>query len=562
MGRWVVTALVLALLTGGLAGSVQASTTGETAIGQLDATFASIEAARAAAAQEDRAQAHDHARTARAVLENATEPGSNATDGLLEAADRLVNLTASNGTLPVEVANQAVRIEAHAITWILDEAAANRSNASHALDEGIAWLADRLDAPGREVAFDPMNDSASLASSHAREGALDALLAARVLEETAAAEALALQGNAFARHHAQRAGDLWAAVQPRLTDRVDEQTAQHLAEGLGNLTTRLESVQAGSGDLAGLTGPLTAITYHRSIDRLEGITGTTESALYLGDRTIEIETSHGEALVSAAQQFYRNHRPNYLRHGEGGVEETDEGFKGVILALENRTEQSLGEAAASAVEALHDSAHLGPGLRFEVGDLQSAEDGPGEIQLGFLNTGLEGLGAYRVVLEYDPGHLDVTDVEPGWAADNATVDTEEGRIAIETHGSPPAFGRVLAASLTVERLDENGTSQVEVVDHRFETPAGASALVGSVQDAQLGDPSEDSGSSSDDGHHHDHGSDGQDQGAGDGHDHDHASEDEGSPPSAAGADEVPALEATLAALVVAATALVLARRRR
>jgi hypothetical protein len=483
MGRWLGIAAVALVMMAVVAVSPDASAEAST-LEEIDEGFAAIEAARAHAANANASQAEERAQSAQEAFEHAvTQNGHNDAPAVLEAVDGFVNETGKENATTASIVTAAVGVEAQALDLLVADDATNYSTRSGpGPNETLAWLADRADP--RTVPA-PANGTVGMVEGvHSRRAAIDALLAARVLEEVAAAEVLALQGTPGAHDHADRAKLLWDALGPRLSAALEQDVARGLDEGIGNLSTRLDDVQAGQGDLVEITGPLTAVTYHRSIDRLTGIVASIEGPLFLALRTMDTEPDRSERLLEDTEQHYRNHRVNFLRHGDRGTLPTDRAFETVLRTLGNGTTEELATAIEDAVTEMHESAKVGYGLRFTVRDTEWDGASTEQIPVGLTNTGLEGIEGYRVALRFNSSNVNVTDVEMVWAERNASVERAEGKVVLAADG-PKAFGGTHLATLSVQPRADTADAAIRVSEHTFDTPEGAEAIVAEVEGAEL-----------------------------------------------------------------------------
>lgn len=532
---------VLVLLVGTLFAAGGAAAEEATFLEEVDAMLDRVANARANASAGDVSGAEDEARAARDHLQNAEELDVVNGTGPLAASLDVLAERAREGNA-TDVATQAVALEARTLALLANATVEGNLG----LERTDRWIGDHLAAPGRLTppAARPVVESDT---AHDREAALDALLADRVLEEVAAAEALSLQGNPSASTHAERARLLWGHLGERIQGAVDEPAARSLDRAMANLSTGLDDVEAGRSGLAEVTGPLTAVAYHRSIDRIEAIAATLERVLFLAERTMDTEPDHAETLFEHSVQLYRNHRAHLLRHGERGTQPTDRAFQALAPAVQQGSHQEAEEAVATAARELRASTSLGHGLRFTLQDIEAESNAQNRVPLGFANTGLEGIASYRVVLTFDPAQLALADVEPVWAPANTTVEHADGRVAIEADG-PPAFGRTHLATLVTDLGPGQEPVTIDVAETRFRTPAGHPELVASVENGSLvpkGTTPSDGGG----GHDHEHG----------GHDHggDQADTAGGEPDPREGSREAPlGPTAALAGILVAA-----ARRR-
>lgn len=348
-----------------------------------------------------------------------------------------------------------------------------------------AWLrvAERsVDAPGRSLPFarveQPLRAGQDPSPTDVAT-AFDAAAAFRMLEEVQSADDLQAAGDPAWGVHVDRARIWWDLVRPRARDRLPPAASSALEGNVTRLASLL-SQRDEPGPLPGIRGPLTALAYHRSIERLDEVGAGVEAGIYGLHRTVHRDPPAVPVRREAFLADYGRHRQFLGIGGEGPIQPLDR----AVLALNRSVANGTGVARATgeAADRLREVALLEYGVVLKVDHLAVRHDRVHKGKVTLLRPPLEGLASYRVRIAYDPGTVAVVEVEPRRFARNFSHDVRNGTVAFggeEERFASGAHVALLHLEAVGDPLEKTG---LNVTFHRFTTVHGEEAEVLLVRD--------------------------------------------------------------------------------
>lgn len=468
-----------------------------------------IEDLVAAARALDRGEtgaAQGHVASARDVWDDRF--AAHSADGVpTAAADTALDALAEE-TDPVRFRTRLVRFEAALLTVAA-------GNVEAALDAGDpatarAWLraAHRLvDQPGRSLPFaGPLADLAAgqNASRTAVATALDAAAAFRLLGEVQAADDLRAVGEVDWPVHARRAGHWWNATRPRAAAVLPAGAFDALDANMTRLADVLEAMEEPAA-LPGVRGPLTAMAYHRSIERLDEVGAGVEAGLFGLHRAAHRDPAAVPARWQAFLADYARHRGFLLLQGEGEPATLDAAVLGVNASLANGA-AAVDDAVRHAARLLRDAALLEYGIVLKVETGAVRTDLLHRYEVTLLRPPLEGLRSYRATVAWDPAVVEVQGVDHRrFSTDfDATLDASNAVVTFGgTQPGPTGFtGGAVVGHLRLTGVGEPGErTGLNVTDAAFTTVRAEAAEVFFVRNgsATVADIRTDDGSDDGDG---------------------------------------------------------------
>lgn len=431
--------------------------------------------------RDDADAARDHVADARRVFEdgyaNHSLVPADTPRGVL---DELAN---TNESGPFR--DRLVAFETALFELVASNVDAHLDNGS--LQDARAWLlAGRamVDTPGRRLPYDRPLASLADGSAPARadvQTALDATAAFRLLEVVQTADDLQAADDPAWRVHADRAASWWQVVEPRARARLPDAAFDPLSSNVSRLEDRLADRDE-PGPLPSIRGPLTALAYHRSIERLDEVAAGVEAGIFALHRTVRQDPLAVPDRREAFLADYGRHRQFLGVVGEGDIRPLDR----EVLAL-NRSAANLsgvGQAAADAADELRRVGLLDYGIVLEVQHLAIRTDRVHQAQIRLLRPPLQGLSGYEVTIGYDPAVASVENVTArrfernhSWSAAGGTL-TFGGEADRFTQGA-------IVAHLHLLGVGEPGSSTgLNVTSRSFTRVDGEPAEVFFVRDGQ------------------------------------------------------------------------------
>lgn len=439
-----------------------------------------VQAAKALDA-DDGAAARAHVDDARRVFEdgyaNHSLVPADAPRGVL---DELAN---TNESGPFR--DRLVAFEAALFELIAANVDAHLDNGS--LAEARAWLlAGRamVDAPGRRLPYDralaPLADGSAPPRADVAT-ALDATAAFRLLEAVQTADDLQAIDDPAWRVRADRAATWWQVVEPRARARLPEAAFDALSSNISRLEARLADRDE-PGPLPAIRGPLTALAYHRSIERLDEVAAGVEAGIFALHRTVRQDPLAVSDRRQAFLEDYRRHRQFLGIAGEGDIRPLDRAVLALNRSAANRS--GVGQAAADAADELRRVGLLEYGIVLEVQHLAIRTDRVHQAQIRLLRPPLQGLVGYEVAIAYDPAVASVENVTARRFERNHSWSTADGTVIFGGEADRFANGAIVA-HLHLLGVGEPGTStDLNVTSRSFTRDDGEPAEVFLVRDGR------------------------------------------------------------------------------
>lgn len=439
-----------------------------------------IEAARALDADAADA-ARAHVADARRVFEdgyaNHSLVPADAPRGLL---DELANTTE-----PGPFRDEIVAFEAALLDLVARNVDAHLENGSSA--DARAWLLAgqaMVDAPGRRLPYDrvlaPLAGNGTPPRADV-DAALDATAAFRLLEQVQTADDLQAVDHPAWRVHADRAATWWGVVEPRARRRLPDEAFSALQGNISRLEDRLADRDE-PGPLPSIRGPLTALAYHRSIERLDEVGAGVEAGIFALHRTVHRDPSVVPERRQAFLADYGRHRAFLGVGGEGDIRPLDQAVLALNRSVADRS--GVGQATADAADELRRVALLDYGVVLKVEPLAIRTDRVHQAKVTLLRPPLGGLASYEVTIGFDPGVASVEDVTARAVQRNFSWSRGDGTVTFG--GEADRFTRgAIVAHLHLLGVGEPGASTgLNVTSHRFERVDGEPAHVFFVRDGQ------------------------------------------------------------------------------
>lgn len=391
----------------------------------------------------------------------------------------------ANTTEPGPFRDRLVAFEAALFELVARNVDAHLEDGS--LDAARAWLlAGRatVDAPGRRLPYERVLVALAGNATPARtdvDAALDATAAFRLLASVQSADDLQAVADPGWRAHADRAQSWWGVVEPRARRRLPDEAFSALAGNVSRLEDRLADRDE-PGPLPSIRGPLTALAYHRSIERLDEVGAGVEAGIFALHRTVQRDPSAVPARRQAFLADYGRHRAFLGVAGEGDIRPLDR----AVLALNRSVADGsgVGQATADAADELRRVALLDYGVVLEVEHLAVRTDRVHRADVRLMRPPLAGLGAYEVQVTYDPSVVRLESVDPLAFESGFSETARDGNVTFG--GEADRFTRgAVVAQLHLLGVGEPGASTgLNVTSRSFTRVDGEPAQVFLVRDGQ------------------------------------------------------------------------------